>query len=146
MVEAAPPCHQRQNGLVERHWRTLVPMHWLEPQQYPTIYLFVTKDNSLHHLKSSTTRNMTYDNKVKCKTFQCQSLKCIVTGKDTKSTCLQFYHPPSKQFLSNTVNKLDPTLAAGSVFNLLYDGEIFFNQYNNTTDEHQPPGYDIGTK
>eukprot|EP00957_Ditylum_brightwellii_P095591 7281855-Ditylum_brightwellii.AAC.1 len=44
---------------------------------------------------------------------QGKSLKYIVTGKDTKSNCLQFYHPPSKQFLSNATYRLDPTLAAG---------------------------------
>eukprot|EP00957_Ditylum_brightwellii_P149174 11360275-Ditylum_brightwellii.AAC.1 len=42
-VEAAPPCHQRQNGLVERHWQTLVHMacSWINSALLPSSFWYV---------------------------------------------------------------------------------------------------------
>jgi hypothetical protein len=41
-VESAPPYHQSQNRLVERHWQTLVNMarNWLTSSQLPTDYWY----------------------------------------------------------------------------------------------------------
>eukprot|EP00957_Ditylum_brightwellii_P176245 13419845-Ditylum_brightwellii.AAC.1 len=76
------------------------------------------------------------DGDTKQKTFQGKFLKCIVIGKDTKSNCLSSYHPSLKQFLSNATYCLNLTLTAGPVFYLSYEGGIFFNQYDNTADDH----------
>ena len=69
-------------------------------------------------------------------TLHCQSLRVIVIGRCNTSNCVEFYHPPSKQILRSTVYKLDPTLAAGPIFNLRYDGGLFFNTYHNEADIH----------
>ena len=41
-IEASPPYRQHQNGLVERHWQTIVAMtrNWLTSAQLPTKYWF----------------------------------------------------------------------------------------------------------
>jgi hypothetical protein len=41
-VEGAPPYRQHQNGLVERHWQTLVTMarNWLASSSLPTKYWY----------------------------------------------------------------------------------------------------------
>ena len=58
---------------------------------------------------------------------------------------MEFYHPPSKQVLTSTDYKLDITKPPGPVFNLKYDGGIFFNLYNNEADVLRSPGIDINT-
>eukprot|EP00957_Ditylum_brightwellii_P162216 12351953-Ditylum_brightwellii.AAC.1 len=42
-VEAAPPCHQHQNGLVECHWRTMVCMEcsWINSALLPSSFWYV---------------------------------------------------------------------------------------------------------
>eukprot|EP00957_Ditylum_brightwellii_P177710 13537093-Ditylum_brightwellii.AAC.1 len=42
-VEAAPPHHQRQNVLAERHWRTLVRMahSWINSALLPSSFWYV---------------------------------------------------------------------------------------------------------
>ena len=47
------------------------------------------------------------------------------------------YHPPFKQFYSSALYWLDPTLAAGPIFNLPYNGGIFFNAYHNKADNYR---------
>jgi hypothetical protein len=41
-VNAAPPGRQSQNGLVERHWRTITAMsrNWLSSAQLPPIFWY----------------------------------------------------------------------------------------------------------
>lgn len=56
---------------------------------------------------------------------------------------MEFYHPPTKQILHCAVYWLDPVLAAGPIFNLPYDGGIFFNTYHNEADLHQRPTFNI---
>ena len=43
---------------------------------------------------------------------------------------------PRQNILRSAVYKLDPTLAAGPIFNLRYDGGLFFNTYHNDADMH----------
>ena len=68
------------------------------------------------------------------KNLHSQSLRVIVIGRCNESNCVQFYHPPSKKILTSAVYKLDPTLAADPIFNLKYDGRLFFNTYHNEAD------------
>ena len=72
-----------------------------------------------------------------------QTLRVILIGKSTHSTALEFYHPPTKQIYSSSVYKLDPTLAAGPVFDLHYDGGLFFNTYHNEAEQSIVPTYTI---
>ena len=65
-------------------------------------------------------------------------LQFIFIGRSTVSNMAEFYHPPSKKIYSSALYKLDPTLAAGPVFKLPYDGGIFFNTYHNEAENHQP--------
>ena len=72
-----------------------------------------------------------------------QTLRVILIGKSDHSTSLEFYHPPTKQVLTSSVYRLDPTLAAGLLFNLHYDGGLFFNTYHNEADHHISPTFHI---
>ena len=63
-----------------------------------------------------------------------QTLRVILIGRSSTSTALEFYHPPTKQIYSSSVYKLDTTLAAGPLFNLHYDGGLFFNTYHTEAD------------
>ena len=80
------------------------------------------------------------------KTFQAKSLRCIVVGKSSRSDGLEFYHPQTKHTITSSDFRLDPTQRAGPVFNLNYDGGIFFNVYDNDADKFFPPGLDIKTQ
>ena len=75
--------------------------------------------------------------------FSSLSLRVIAIGKSSRANCLEFYHPPSKQILTRAVYRLDPIIASGPLFNLPYDGGIFFNTYHNGADMHQRPTFDI---
>jgi hypothetical protein len=70
-----------------------------------------------------------------------QTLRVILIGKSQHSTGLDFYHPPTKQTYTSSVYKLDPTLAAGPMFDLHYDGGLFFNVYHNEADDHMAPTF-----
>ena len=72
-----------------------------------------------------------------------QTLRTILVGKSEKTTGLEFYHPPSKQIITSAVYRLDPTLAAGPIFDLNYDGGLFFNTYFNEADQHRPPQFTV---
>ena len=76
-------------------------------------------------------------------TFTSQSLRVILIGRSTKSTALEFYHPPTKQILTSSVYRLDPTLASGPLFNLHYDGGLFFNTYHNEAASTQAPTFQL---
>ena len=67
-------------------------------------------------------------------TMSSQTLRVILIGKSSHSSALEFYHPPTKQIYSSSVYKLDPTLASGPIFDLHYDGGLFFNTYHNEAD------------
>ena len=54
-----------------------------------------------------------------------------------------FYHHPSKQFYSSAQNMLNRTLVFGPLFNLSYDGSIFFNTYRNNANVHFPPTFPL---
>ena len=66
--------------------------------------------------------------------------------REINYNCLQFYHPPTKQFILSNTYHLDPTLAAGPTFDLSYDGGLLFNNYDITEDIHHPPGFNVVTK
>ena len=76
-------------------------------------------------------------------TFTSQSLRVILIGRSSKTTSLEFYHPPTKQILTSSVYRLDPTLASGPVFNLHYDGGLFFNTYHNEAESSQAPIFQL---
>ena len=76
------------------------------------------------------------DNTSSRQSFHSESLRVIVMGRSTTSNCVEFYHPPSKQVLTSADYRIDPTLAAGPIFNLNYDGGLFFNTYHNEADTH----------
>ena len=44
---------------------------------------------------------------------------------------------PSKQVLASANYHLDPTLPVGPVFDLKYNGGLFFNTYHNEADTHR---------
>ena len=73
--------------------------------------------------------------------FSSLTLRVICIGRLSKANCLEFYHPPSKQILTRAVYHLDPILASGPIFNLRYDGRLFFNTYHNDSDTHQKPTF-----
>ena len=72
-----------------------------------------------------------------------QSLRVIALVKFSKSNCLEFYHPPSKQIITCAVYKLDPKLAVVPVFNYKYDGGLLFNAYHNEADIYRKTKYDL---
>ena len=72
-----------------------------------------------------------------------QTLRTILIGKSDETTAFEFYHPPSKQIFSSAVYRLDTTLAAGPIFNLHYDGGLFFNTYYNEADANRPPQFTV---
>ena len=74
-----------------------------------------------------------------------QSLRVITLGCSDVSNLLTFYHPPSKQFFSSATYCLVSNLAAGPLFNLPYDGDIFFNTYHNNTDTHRSQIYQLNS-
>ena len=77
------------------------------------------------------------------RTPQGQSIHVIVIRKSSKSNCIEFYHPPSKQVIPSSVYRLYPILASGPVFSLKYDGGLFFNTYHNKINAHQPPTFQL---
>jgi deoxyuridine 5'-triphosphate nucleotidohydrolase len=107
-------------------------VHHQQPDLRSLIPLFSTA--YIDHPRTGTTNTAT---------FSSQSLRVILIGKSSTSTSLEFYHPPTKQILTSSVYKLDPTLASGPLFNLHYDGGLFFNTYYNEADAHRPPEYSL---
>lgn len=78
------------------------------------------------------------DNTTIRESFHSQSLRVIVIGRSSTSNCVKFYHPPSKQQALVSANyRLDHIIPAGPVFNLKYDGGLFFNMYHNEADTHR---------
>ena len=107
-------------------------VHHSKPDLHSLIPLFSV--SYIDHPMTNTTKN---------ETMSTQSLRTILIGKSTKTTALEFYHPPSKQIITSAVYRLDPTLAAGPIFDLNYDGGLFFNTYFNNADHHRPPQFTI---
>ena len=85
------------------------------------------------------------DNTSSRQSFHSQSLRVIVIGRSTTSNCVEFYDPPSKQVLKSADYRIDPTLAAGPIFNMNYDGGLFFNTYHNEADTHLMSTYALGS-
>ena len=83
------------------------------------------------------------DSNTKRGNFSSLTLRVIAIGKSSKANCLEFYHPPSQQTFHCAVYCLDPILAAGPLFNLPYDGGIFFNTYHNNADLHIKPTFKL---
>jgi len=177
-VEAAPSGRQNQNGLVERHWRTVVRMarSWLSSALLPSEYWWFAIKRAVEvsnylpvraNDQLTTPFELVYghkpdlrlliplfslayvrrlrDSNTMREKMQSTALQCILVGKSTVSDGLEFYHPPSKQVITSSDYKLDLTKPAGQVFNLKYDGGIFFNLQNNDADTLRPPGIDINT-
>lgn len=78
------------------------------------------------------------DNTSVHESFHSQSLRVIVIGRSSKSNCVEFYHPPSKKVIATpNYDRMEPTLSAGPIFDLKYDGGLFFNTYHNKADTHR---------
>ena len=105
----------KYNGLITTPFELV---HHRQPDIRSLIPLFSIA--YIDHPSTGTTATENLDN---------QSLRVILIGRSSTSTALEFYHPPTKQTYASSVYKLDPTLAAGPVFNLHYDGGLFFNTY-----------------
>ena len=173
-VEAAPPRHQNQNGLVERNWRSVIRMarSWLTSALLPSSFWYFAikravetsnylpiKANGIittpHELAYHIKPNMhalfpmfslgyidkPYDSTSKRESFTSQSLRVIAVGRSNTSNSLQFFHPPTQQLLTSAQYRLDPVLASGPVFNLHFDGGLFFNKYTNSSDTLHPPSF-----
>ena len=69
-------------------------------------------------------------------TMSSKSFRVILIEKSANSATLALYHPPTKQTYSSVVYKLNPTLVTGPIFDLHYDGGLFFNTYHNEVDVH----------
>ena len=76
-------------------------------------------------------------------TFTSQSLRVLLISCSAKSTVLKFYYPPTKQILTSSVYRLDPTIASCPIFNLHYDGGLFFNTYHNEAASTQAPTFQL---
>jgi deoxyuridine 5'-triphosphate nucleotidohydrolase len=107
-------------------------VHHQKPDLRALIPLFSTA--YIDHPRTGTTNTAT---------FSSQSLRVILIGRSSTCTSLEFYHPPTKQIISSSVYRLDPTLASGPLFNLHYDGGLFFNTYYNEADSHRPPEFTL---
>ena len=169
-IEAAPPYRQHQNGLVERHWQTMVNMarNWLTSAMLPSTYWYLAIKRACEVLNIMPVRhqNNVYKKKVDYRSliplfciayikqprfegqdknsWASKSLKCILVGKCDKSDSLLFYHPPSKQLLSCADGyRLDTHSPPGPHFDQHYDGDFIFNLKSDDNQAiHQPPSHE----
>jgi hypothetical protein len=75
--------------------------------------------------------------------YKTQSLKVICVGKCPKSDSLLFYHPPSKQILSNADGvRFDNFSPSGPQFDLQYDGSFTMTR-KSEQQIHQSPAHEI---
>ena len=73
-----------------------------------------------------------------------KTLKCILVGADSKSYCLIFYHPQSKQlFLAENGFCIDSTLYSGEQFQETYDNTFMFNTKSTSNSIHCPHSYGL---
>ena len=166
VIASVPPRHQHQNGLVERNWRSILRMacSWMTTSLLPSSFWYYAVKRAIevsnylpvafhnhttssfeivHHQKPDI-RNLfplSRDGNSTTESMGNRSLRVIAVGKSEIANCLDFYHPPTKQIYTSAVYKLDPTLAAGPLFNLAYDGGLFFNVHHNDEDIHRVPTY-----
>jgi hypothetical protein len=180
LIEASPPYRQHQNGLVERHWQTIVSMtrNWLQSSLLPSKYWFFGVKRACEVLnmmpisingKISTPYEETYNKKVDYRNLfpmfstayikQCRvggqsknkwkshTLKCIVVGKCNSSDSLLFYHPPSKQLLSNAEGyRFDTFMPAGPQLEEHFDGNFVFSLQSDLDTIHRAPTHEEKAK
>jgi hypothetical protein len=90
------------------------------------------------YVKITTEKGGSHKNK-----FSTQSLKVICVGKCPKSNSLLFYHPDSKQLISDAdSHRFDKFSPSGPQFGLKYDGSFMMTQ---KSDEqiHQSPTHEL---
>ena len=168
-LETASPDEQNQNGLCERNWRSILRMarSWLTSALLPSEfwwyaikravevsnYVPIKIDNKL-----TTPHEQVYHQKVDLRnlfplfavayprykhksSLDTQSCRAILVGRSNHTHSLEFYHPTTKRIITTSTYQLDETLIAGPVFNLPYDGGLYFNKYTEYNDITRPPQF-----
>jgi hypothetical protein len=128
-VNAAPSYRQDKNGLVERHWQTMVSMarSWLASAELPSTFWYYAVNRAAEpdlrvffklFSLAAVHRERLGDDKLS--KFDSQSVPMIAIGRCSNSNGLLFYNPTSGTIVSSIDYVLQPNVTSGARFRYRY--------------------------
>jgi len=161
-VNAAPANHQERNGLVERHWQTMVAMarNWLASAELPASFWYYAVKRAaevcnyfpikLDSGQWSTPLELAHQCKpdlrvlfklfslAAVRQFEAQSTPMIAVGICPVSNGHQFYNPSNGTFVSSIDYKFQTHVTSGAHFGLKYQPGTFLYRLDESTSIFDP--------